>query len=214
MLNGASIELVVKGRRLAAMPVRSGLPQGSVISPFLFNIFINPLNEALNEGCAADDPNSLWFADDGVLSSSSYRDLRVMLDKCTKWANARGMRFNVSKCGVVSNDPKGKAPPFRIQGHLIPVVASYKYLGISRGDSGIDVPRWLTDKADGLMATLRLLQVVVFGWSPYLKLQLYRSMCYSRMDFAGGVARIWLAASSGRPPGVSDLDKQYDKAVK
>ena len=214
MLNGASIELVVNGRRLAAIPVRSGLPQGSVISPFLFNIFINPLIEALNEGCAADDPNSLWFADDGVLSSSSYRDLRVMLDKCTKWANARGMRFNVNNCGVVSNDPKGKAPPFRIQGHLIPVVASYKYLGISRGDSGIDVPRWLTDKADGLTATPRLLQVVGFGWSPYLKLHLYRSMCYWRMDFAGGVAHIWLAASSGRPPGLSDLDKHYDEAVK
>jgi hypothetical protein len=81
---------------------RRGLFQGSILAPMLFNVFINPLAEALHslEG-SRPIPLDLFYADDLKLSGSDPIVLQSKLNICLDWSDANGMQFGLSKCHVV-----------------------------------------------------------------------------------------------------------------
>ncbi len=84
--------------------VDSGVPQGSVMGPCAFDVFIDDLEEEITR----IDPEIilLKFADDSKLardvsSEDNRRKLQDALDKLCKWASKWGMSFNVKKCKVM-----------------------------------------------------------------------------------------------------------------
>lgn len=80
-------------------PVWSGVPQGSVLGPVLFLIFINDLDTGLSS-------KILKFADDTkifrpVMNHTDGLGLQQDLDSISNWARRWQMEFNVSKCKVM-----------------------------------------------------------------------------------------------------------------
>jgi Reverse transcriptase (RNA-dependent DNA polymerase)/Endonuclease-reverse transcriptase len=90
--------VVLNGKESTWEDVLSGVPQGSVLGPLLFLLFINDLDSAVSLAEAL-----LKFADDTKLArvvknEEDRRQLQAALDDLIDWSRKWGMAFNVKKC--------------------------------------------------------------------------------------------------------------------
>jgi hypothetical protein len=117
MMNGCSSTLVVNRVELATPIMRKrGLFQGSIISPFLFNCFIDALGRKANEGMQV--PKLLLFADDICIKAKSRSEAQTLIDCCYEWATTNLMAFGLDKCGSISpDDNQGKNASY-MQNHV------------------------------------------------------------------------------------------------
>ena len=77
------------------VPVTSGVPQGSLLGPLLFIIYINDLPQQTSK-CSA-----FGYADDFKLVSTNPANIQSDLEKIEKWCHNNKMQLNESKCHIL-----------------------------------------------------------------------------------------------------------------
>ena len=136
-------QVVVNGIRTDFVNISRGLFQGSVLSPWLFLVYINDLAYILNGQIPTEVPLGWFFADDIQLRGHSRAQIQRALDTCERWANANGMVFNLNKCGAQTSDDT--RPDWTLQGEVVPETDSYRYLGFLCGGRALTSSRWRND---------------------------------------------------------------------
>eukprot|EP00118_Oscarella_pearsei_P022630 m.264231 g.264231 ORF g.264231 m.264231 type:complete len:281 (+) comp40468_c0_seq4:1113-1955(+) len=104
----SSLEFRVRwqGKLSEGVSVKNGVRQRGVLSPLLFNVFIDDLLEDLSKSgfgarIAGKFAGSLAYADDIFLLSPTVQGLQGMLDVCSVYAEAHNLKFNVQKSAAI-----------------------------------------------------------------------------------------------------------------
>ena len=126
-------QVVLDGSKSSVAPVQSGVPQGGVLGPTLFLMYINDLPDYLQNNSTVR-----LFADDCVL----YRNISIEEDAVVlqedmealqAWEKDWLMEFHPHKCQVIhiTNKTKPLKHLYNIHGHILEEVESAKYLGVN-----------------------------------------------------------------------------------
>ena len=113
------------------LQVTSGVPQGSVLGPLLFLIFINDIGDNIN--C-----NIRLFADDCIIYSEikdcddSYKFQRN-IQEIEKWVGRNKMKLNSAKSHLIKFTNKKKADfyQYTLNDEVLQYVDKCKYLGVN-----------------------------------------------------------------------------------
>ena len=130
-LSDRSQIVVLNGINSDEVKVTSGVPQGSVLGPTLFTIFINDLPNAVNSKVRL-------FADDCIVyrtikGNEDVKALQNDVDIMQQWANESLMSFHPEKCELlrVTNKRNPVKGTYRMDDHILKDVNNKKYLGVT-----------------------------------------------------------------------------------
>lgn len=182
MFNEGCFRVVVNGDLSRSIRRGRGLPQGSVLSPIVFDMFIDSLVQRLNQRRAGLIPSCLFFADDGLLLCKTISEARALLRVAERWAIANQMAFNVSKCGVIVRDPSEELS-LTLCGSEIPIVEEYKYLGFMITKEGIDFVQDSRTKARAATAFLTFARIQCSEWTPYARHIVYNTFIRPKLEY-------------------------------
>ena len=177
LYNPISYLVRVRGGHLQPIPSRLGLKQGCVLSPLLFNLYIDDMKNIFDASCdpvyALQEPIShLLYADDLALMSTSEKGLNNCLSKLKHFCDTWKLEVNMKKSKVVIFNPSGRklcTHKFYFDGREMEVVKSYTYLGLELLSSG---SFWLAKAS--LMDKARKAMLPLFFYYPPVSINLHR----------------------------------------
>ena len=184
--------VIIDGSISSPIPVTSGVPQGTVLGPILFSIYINDLPEVIKHSTIR------LFADDCIL----YRQIKCTEDAILlqsdinsfmEWASIWQMKLNVDKChsmSVTLSKLYTISRTYYMDNSPLSQVDSCKYLGvIIQSDLKWNMHvNYITAKAN---KTLGFLKRNISCASIHAKKLAYTVFIRSQLEYAATVWEPW-----------------------
>ena len=188
----------VQGSLTKFFNVGTGLKQGCLLSPMLFNLYLNDFICNVKEsglGISVDGEKIaiLVYADDIVLIAENEQDLQTMMNMLNDWCKIWQMSVNIDKTNVIHFRPKSiplTDKIFMCDGKEVKRVSQYKYLGLILSEHlDYNITAKMVANAAGRALGLLIAKSRAHGGMPYNCFsKLYSCLVQSIIDYG---AAIW-----------------------
>ena len=173
--------VVINGVSSDWMDVKSGVPQGSVLGPVLFLIYINDIDSAV-------DVMIKKFADDTKLyarvkTRDEANKIQESLHRTLMWGNDWQMLFNLSKCKVLHVGYNNSKYDYFMNGATLEKVTEEKDLGIYI-DHTLKSSRQCSAAAAKANRTLGIIRRTFQSRTKSIILKLYTSLVRPHLEYA------------------------------
>ena len=197
----------------AERAINIGVPQGSIMGPLLFIIYVNDLPNVVPK------LKSILFADDTTLFSSGNDIIRVALelntelDKLAKWFTSNKLSLNIKKTHYIlfslSSVIKNTQIDVKINENSIEKVSSTKFLGIYIDDKQNWVPH-IDHVCKKLRKSIGILKKVKPLLTQKTLISLYYSLIYPYLTYC---QLIWGKASCTHLKRITVLQKRAIRVI-
>lgn len=157
---------------------KRGLFQGSILSPLLFNLFIDPLARALEASKEDGISASLLFADDIKVATKTHQEHQRLVTLCSEWARTNGMHYGIAKCGTMGDDNE-----VFLGDEAIPKVKEYKYLGAIHKVFGIDFHSTFQKQFQKYEKFAKALRWSAAGWPYWIRLHIAKTFLMPLLEY-------------------------------
>ena len=193
----------------ASSKVTSGIPQGSILGPVLFTIFINDLPESV-------DSIVKVFADDTKLynNSKNHRTIQKDLDTIQNWSSIWQLGFNIKKCKCLHVGQKNERHEYILKTAAGPIeiaeVAEEKDLGIWFDDE-LKFERHITEKINKANQSVGIIKKNFEFMDMEIFLLLYKAIVRPHLEYGQS---IWHPNLKKQVKAVEKVQRRATKLVK
>jgi len=210
-LNGRRQYVDVNGCQSSLLDVKFGVPQGSVLGPTLFLLYINDMSKC------SDILNFTHFADDTTISYSGDNidevatQMNVELMKIVTWLQANRLSLNVGKTSYMlfTDRVVNSMPRIKVAANDICNVSRAKFLGITI-DSSLNFKCHIDDITRRISRSIGMINRISSFVPPSAKKKIYYSLVYPRVCY-GIVA--WGRSGIGNESRMEKVLKRARRAV-
>jgi ribonucleases P/MRP protein subunit RPP40 len=197
----------VNGAESEVETVTSGVPQGSVLGPLLFILFINDIDDTV----AMIIDIIRKFADDTKLAKTVQTQedadkLQECLNKLFKWSQDWSMEFNVKKCKVMHIGRRNQSFNYYINGIELAKVEKERDIGVCV-NSNLKPSKHCQESASKARAVLGQISRCFHFRDKVVFLRLYKQFVRPHLEFSSSVWSPWSLAD------VQMLEDVQKKAV-
>ena len=188
-LSGRSQCTVANGVASDQLPMYCGVPQGSVLGPLFFLVYVNDVQNAM------DDCLIKLYADDtvlyqsGISSHETAAKLQASLDLFVRWCSVKNkLAINIKKTktmffGTRHKLKKAKNIDIVINNEHLKLVPSYKYLGLIV-DSILNFNLHIASVTRTILHKMSLLAKMKKYLNNDVAVSIYKSMLLPYLDYA------------------------------
>ena len=198
-------KVCIDGASSGWVKVTSGVPQGSVLGPVLFLIYINDIDANLIStiGKFADDTKMCK----SVSSAEGVQKLREDLVKLGNWAKDWQMSFNTDKCSVIHLGNENLKHKYSLCGSVLRDSTKERDLGIIV-DSSLKFSEQCNAAIKNANSTLGLIRRTIKCKSQNIITKLYKALVRPKLEYCVQAWRPYLKTN------IENMEKVQHRATK
>ena len=185
-LSDRKFKVYFEGEYSVERSVKSGVPQGSTISPLLFNVLVKDIFKNDNV-CYSE------YADDIAIYGSSNNcnylvaEVQQAVNQFVTWARKWGQSISVSKTKAMHFNKNGAhVNPIMIANVQVEYVSSFKFLGVTFDGPRLNWKTHIETTRNKCLISMHIMKSISnYKWGADRKtlLKLYTALIRSRLDY-------------------------------
>ncbi len=176
-----------------------GVKQGCILSPKLFNLFINDIPDIFDKTCSPvllgkKSISCLMYADDLVIFSESADGLQNCLNKLHAYTEKWGLKVNLKKTKILIFQNRGRRSnnTFYLGHQEVQSQKSYKYLGTTITDTGNFKTNETIMKKKGLRASYIIMKDIGRHTKPSTAISIFEKVVEPILTYNCEVTQAYL----------------------
>ena len=185
-LTDRTYKVYYEGEHSNSLSISSGVPQGSILAPTLFNIMMSNIPHVQHVNVAEYADDIVVYCSDIDYGRVTYL-IQLQVTILNKWLKEWGFKLNEQKTkGMVFSLRPYDEPNINIEGTPITFVNNYKYLGMNLDQPRLSWAGHIKSLIERCLPRVNILRAVSnhhWGADRVTLLQLYKSLIRSIMDY-------------------------------